>query len=198
VEAVYLARHAESRFSVRDAVNGEPAACEGLTEEGRGQARALGRALAGAPLELAVHTEFRRTRETLELALADRGVPLLVVPELNDIRVGEYEGAPLDAYRAWAWAAPPGEEGPGGAESRAAVAARYAAGFRRVLERPERAALVVAHSLPLRYALDAAAGRDPARRVEPVEYAQPVRVAAAELLRAVERLEAWCAAPAFA
>jgi broad specificity phosphatase PhoE len=198
VETVVLARHAESRFSVQALVNGEPDACEGLTAAGAEQARALGRELAGTPLDLCVHTDFARTRETAELALEGRGVPLLVVPELNDIRVGDYEGRSLEEYRTWAWTADAGAPGPGGGESRGQVARRYAAGFRLVADRPEAAILVVAHALPIRYVLDAAAGREPARRVASVEYARAIRLSAAELAAAVERLEAWCAAPAFA
>jgi broad specificity phosphatase PhoE len=198
VETVFLARHGESRFSVRGAVNGDPEACGGLTDAGREQARSLGRALAPETLELCVHTEFQRTLETAELALTGRDVPRLVVPELNDIRVGDYEGRLLDDYRSWAWCAEPSADCPGGGESRAAVAERYAAGFRAVLARTERTALVVAHALPIRYVLDAIAGRDPARRVAAVEYARPVTVAAPELARAVDRREAWCRRPVFA
>jgi broad specificity phosphatase PhoE len=198
METVILARHGESRFSVRALVNGEPGACEGLTAAGRRQARALAKELAGTPLDLCVHTEFARTRETADLALAGRDVPRLVLPQLNDIGVGVYEGRSLDEYRSWAWEAAPDAGCPGGGESRAQVAARYAAAFRELAARPERAVLVVAHALPLRYVLDAAAGRGPARRVAAVEYARPARLSAPELARAVERLEAWCAAPAFA
>src|SRR5436190_1604486 len=86
----------------------------------------------------------RSEAESAEIALAGRDVPRLVVPELNDIGIGAFEGGTLDDYRAWAWAQEPEVEGPGGAESRAAVAARYARGFRIVLERPERTVLVVA------------------------------------------------------
>lgn len=198
MELVFLARHAESRFSVRGLCNGDPAACEGLTDEGRAQARALGEQLAGDAIDVCVHTEFRRTRETAELALQGRDVPFVVVPELNDIRVGEWEGASFETYRDWAWSADPEAVSPGGAESRAAVAARYAAGLRAVLERPERAALVVAHGLPVRYALEAAEGRNPSRRVAVVEYAKAHRLTGAELEAVAARLEAWSARPVFA
>lgn len=183
---------------MRGLVNGDPHACEGLTDAGREQARALGRELAGTPLDLCVHTDFARTRETADIALEGRAVPRLVLPVLNDIRVGAFEGRTLDEYRSWAWAADPRAGCPGAGESRAQVAARYAEGFRTLVTRPERHGLIVAHALPIRYVLDAAAGRNPARRVAPVEYARPIRVSARDLAAAAERLEAWCAAPAFA
>jgi broad specificity phosphatase PhoE len=198
VERVIVARHAESTFSVRRLVSGEPDACGGLTEEGRAQARELGVALAATPLELAVTSAFRRTLETAELALGGRDVPRLVVPDLNDIRVGRFECHPLDRYREWAWAHGPEEAAPGGGESRAEAAARFARGFGLVLARPERTILVVAHALPIRYLLDAAAGRDPGSRAGPVAYATAETVERDELEAAVARLERWSAAPAFA
>ena len=198
MERVILARHAESEFSVRGACNGDPSVAGGLTARGREQARALGELLGDDELDLCVVSEFSRAQETAALALEGREVPLLVVPELNDIRVGQFEGGLLADYRRWAHAHGPSDECPGGGESRAAAAARFAAGFRIVLERPERAALVVAHSLPIRYVLGALIEQNPGAVVEPVALAEPHRFSVAQLRRAAERLERWSAQPAFA
>ena len=92
----------------------------------------------------------------------------------------------------------PTVESPGGGESRAAVSLRYASAFRWILARPERTILVVAHSLPVRYALIAAEDRSPSAVVELVEYAVAHRLSRPELERAATRLEAWAAAPVFA
>ena len=73
--------------------------------------------------------------------------------------------------------------------------ARYGAGLRRILTRPERAILVVTHSLPVAYVLMALSGCDPAPRVPIIEYAKPYAVGADELEEAVARLEAWCSTP---
>lgn len=198
MERLLVARHAESAFSVERLISGERAGCRGLTEAGRQQARALGERLRGEPIELAVTSGFRRAEETADLALERRDVPRLVVPELGDIRVGDYEGGSLDEYLAWAWSHGPEEQAPGGGESRADAAARFARGLRLVLGRPEASILLVSHSLPLRYLLDAAGGRDPGSRAEPVPYARAEPVAAADVVAAIERLERWSAAPAFA
>ena len=119
------------------------------------------------------------------------------MPELNEPLYGRYDGGPLDAYLAWAIANDSAAVPPGGGEPRRAIVARYAAVFRKVLERPERVVLVVTHSLPIAYVLMALSGRDPAPRVPLVEYAVPHAVTADELERAVLRLEAWCAAPSW-
>jgi probable phosphoglycerate mutase len=145
-----------------------------------------------------VTSEFARTRETAELALEGRDVPVVVVPELNDIRFGSFEGKLLTEYRGWASTAGPADACPGGGESRASAAGRFARGFRAVLERPEGLALVVAHALPIRYVLGALIEQDPAAIIEPVQYAEPHRFSAAQVARAVERLERWAAAPVFA
>lgn len=198
MDGLILARHAESRFSARHACNGDPATCEGLTEDGWEQAAALGRLLADDTLDLCVTSQFRRAQETAGRALAGRDVPRLVVPELDDIRFGSFEGALLADYRRWAHAAAPDEDGPGGGESRAAAAARFARGFRVVLARPEARVLVVCHALPIRYLLGALLERDPAAVVEPVAYAEPHRFSAGQVDRAVDRLERWAQQPAWA
>jgi probable phosphoglycerate mutase len=199
VERLILARHAESEFSARGSVNGDPVVeGGGLTERGREQARALGALLADDELDLCAYTEFARTRETAELALAGREVPRLVVPELNDIRFGSFEGGLLADYRRWAHAHDPTADCPGGGESRVGAATRFARGYRVLLARPEVTILAVAHGLPVRYLLSALVEEDPVAVVDPVQHAEPHRVSRSQLERAVTRLERWCERPAWA
>ena len=161
-----------------------------LTPVGREQARALGRELAGEEIGVCVVTEFKRTRQTAELALEGRDVAIVVLPELNDPRAGRFEGGPLDEFRAWSWAHGSADEPPGGGESRLALAARLAQGYRRVLERPEETVLVVGHALPMAYVLGG-----PTRRIDMLDYVAPHRLARAELEAAADRIETWTAAP---
>jgi broad specificity phosphatase PhoE len=142
-----------------------------------------------------VTSEFDRTRRTADLALAGRDVPRLVLPELNDPRYGRFEGGPLETYRYWASSAASRTVPPGEGESRLSIVARYASGFRAILGRPEETVLVVCHSLPVAYVLEAREGRVPARRVALVDYAFPYRLSADELLRAIELLEGWARDP---
>jgi 2,3-bisphosphoglycerate-dependent phosphoglycerate mutase len=196
VKTLLLARHGESEYSARQLVNGDPGVSCPLTDSGREQAGRLSLALAGEPIDLCAVTEFERVRETAELALAGRDVPFLVVPELNDPRYGEFEGGSLALYRDWVWGMGP-LEAPQGGEHRGEIAARYAVGFRQLLERPEGVVLFVGHSLPVRYVLDASEGLSPRAKVGLVEYATAYRLSAAQLEGAVSVLEAWAASPAF-
>jgi broad specificity phosphatase PhoE len=197
VERVLLTRHAESEFSVRGVTNGDPRVEGGLTERGRAEARRLTELLAGTTIDLCVVSEFQRARETADIALEGREVPRLVLAELNDIRFGEFEGRLLSDFRAWARAHGPEDEVPGGGETRAGTVARYARGFRAILSRSEPTILSVIHSLPIRYVLSAAEGRDPVPAVEQVPYAEPFTLGEEELTAAVELLEAWSRAPSW-
>jgi len=196
VETLLLARHGESEYSAKQLVNGDPGVSCPLTELGRVQARALGQALADVQVDLCAVTAFERVRETAEIALAGREVPFLVVPELNDPSYGKFEGGPLDTYRAWIWERGPLEAPPGG-EHRGEIAARYARGVQTLVDRPEKTILLVAHSLPLAYLRDAAAGVAPRSRMEMVEYAHVLELESAEVERAARVLAAWAAAPVF-
>jgi broad specificity phosphatase PhoE len=196
VRTLLAARHGESEFSAKQLVNGDPGVACPLTDAGREQARALGKAVSDEPIDLVAVTEFERVRETAELALEGRDIPVLVVPELNDPRYGEFEGGSLDRYREWVWGMGP-LDAPEGGEHRGEIATRYARGLRKLLDRPEETILLVAHSLPLAYLRDAAAGTAPRSRMEMVEYAQVLRIGGDELELAIEVLEAWAAAPAF-
>jgi broad specificity phosphatase PhoE len=191
MERLLLARHAESEYSARELLNGDPAIAVSLTQEGEAQARRLGEALAGEPIDLCAVTEFARTRETAEVALAGRDVPLVVVPELNDHPAGRYEGRPIAEYLEWAHIAGPDDVIPGANVSRAAVVERFARGFRTLLERPEAVLLAVLHSLPIAYLLAAVAGRDPASRMEMLPYAEVRELTTQDVERGTARLERW-------
>jgi alpha-ribazole phosphatase len=197
METIFLARHALAG-SNRDGLAACTAPGEGLTPEGIAQARRLGEALANEAIDLGVATDHCRTQETLDHALARRDVPRIVVPELNEIHFGSFDGGPLVEYRAWAGSEPPTLEAPGGGESRAQAAGRYARGLRIVLERSEAQALVISHALALRYVLDAVDGLVPAALMAwPVEHAVPHRLSAAAVRAAAELLEEWSRRPSF-
>ena len=154
-----ISRHGESTLNFENRINGDPGVPVDLTEKGRDEARLLGQQIAHIPIELCVHTRFSRTRETAEIALAGRDVPFEEVPALDDIDIGELEGNTLEEYRAWKREHTRGDAFPGG-ESLDNAARRYADAFEQLLERRETSVLVVAHEIPLRYAINAADGSD--------------------------------------
>jgi broad specificity phosphatase PhoE len=169
VRLFVFARHGESVLNLERRINGDPSVDVPLTPEGESQAHALGLEIANIGFDLCLHTRFDRTRQTAEIALAGRDVPLDVEPLFDDIDVGDLEGETLDAYRAWKHSHARQIPFPGG-ESLDDAALRYARGFRRLLVLPHDTVLVVTHEIPIRYALNGAAGSDsldgPAHEVE--------------------------------
>ena len=196
METLLLARHGFAG-SNRDDVASCAIPGEGLTPEGIEQARALGVLLAETKIALAAATELARTQETLRLALGDRDAPTILVPELNEIDFGSFDGGSLETYRSWAAAHSPSLPAPGGGESRADAAARFARGLRVLLECGGPTILLVGHALALRYVIDAAADLVPAARMAPVPHAEPFELGRDDVARAVDVLEAWSRVPSF-
>jgi broad specificity phosphatase PhoE len=196
VEVLLLARHAFAG-SNRDRVASCVVPGEGLTPEGVEQAKRLAALLDAEQIALGTSTELARTQETLSFALGARDVPHLVVSELNEIGFGSFADGSLDDYRAWAASHSPVEPAPGGGESRASAAARFAQGLRCILERPEPVVLHIGHALPLRYSVDAAQGLVPGALIASVEHATPFRLNASQVESAAALLEEWSGAPSF-
>lgn len=169
-------------------MNGDPARPVALTEQGRADAERLGAQLRNVPLHLCVHTRFGRTRETASIALAGRDVAWREEPLLDDIDVGELEGLSVDAYRAWKEEHTRADPFPAG-ESLDAAAHRYAGGFQALLDLDASTVLVVCHEIPVRYALNAAAGApDLDGPAHDIPNAMPFLFDEAALARVAERL----------
>jgi probable phosphoglycerate mutase len=154
-----VTRHGQSLFNVDKVVNGDPALDRGLSEQGIEEATQLGSQLAALPLDLVAVSPFPRALQTANIALGGREVPHVVDEDLGDVRIGELEGASLDAYRESAGHHDPTVRFPGG-ESLDEAALRYADAFERLIARDERVTFVVCHEIPVRYLANAAAGSD--------------------------------------
>jgi broad specificity phosphatase PhoE len=187
---VILSRHAHSQLNAEGRINGDPSRPVHITETGKEQARMLGLELANVPLELCLHTRFGRTQETAALALEDRDVPLEVEPLFDDIAVGELEGVSVEEFRDWKSRHSRSDPFPSG-ESLDDAARRYAEAFRKLLAGGRSHVFVVCHEIPIRYALNAAAGSDeldgPAHAIP---NATPFVFDGPSLTRATERIEA--------
>lgn len=170
---------------------------EGLSEQGAEEALALREALAYEEVDLGVATRLVRTQETLELALGARTTERLVLPALDEIRFGSFEGGPLEDYRSWAWTHEPDAECPGGGESRVEAAVRVAGALDALLERAEDVVLAISHALPIRYVVDASDGTFPTARITPVPHAIPFALTSRQVADAARTLRSWASAPAF-
>jgi len=146
-----LARHGQSVWNAERRFQGTTDVA--LSDLGRAQAGALGRALRGRRVAAAYVSPFRRAMETAEIALADAGVPLVPVEELRELSLGAWEGCTVDEirsqdgdpYRAWLLA--PHDCPPPGAEPLQAVAERVRAAMDRIAaaHAGDEDVLVVAH-----------------------------------------------------
>src|SRR5215216_6783769 len=130
-----FARHAESSMNAAQVLSSDPSRAVRLSPRGRRQAFRLGQQVRNLEIELAVHTRLQRTRETVELALQGRDVPFATEPDLDEVRLGALDGAPIRAY--WAWKDNHGRNEPFPmGESLDDAARRYAESLRRLVERP--------------------------------------------------------------
>jgi broad specificity phosphatase PhoE len=146
-------------FNVDGVVNGDPALDRGLTPLGVAEGRELAVQIAAVAIDACAVSTFPRALETARLALAGRvdTVPTTIDPDLDDIRIGDLEGRTLEDYRTWKHGRSRDEPFPGG-ESLNDSARRYADAYERLLARPEDTILCVCHEVPVRYAVNAAAG----------------------------------------
>src|SRR3954451_2813482 len=154
-----LARHGQSVFNVDGIVNGDPELDRGLSPAGIEEASRLAAQIAAHAVDLCVTSEFPRAQETARLALGERSSPITtrIDRDLNDIRLGALEGKTLEDYRAWKHAHSRTDKSPDG-ESLDDAARRYADAFERLADSDADTILCVCHEIPVRYAVNAAAG----------------------------------------
>jgi broad specificity phosphatase PhoE len=115
-----LARHGQTVWNADRRFQGGSDVA--LSELGRAQAAALGRALASYRVAATYVSPLARARETAAIALAGAAVPIVPLEELRELSLGEWEGCTVgeirgragDPYRAWLRAPldcpPPGGE----------------------------------------------------------------------------------------
>lgn len=86
---VYLARHGDVSYFEpgQDLGTDDPP----LNADGIAQAEALGRALRDAPMDRVFCTALQRTRQTAELAIAPRDLPIERIDGLSEAQTGTFE-----------------------------------------------------------------------------------------------------------
>jgi broad specificity phosphatase PhoE len=152
-----FARHAQSVANAEHVLSSDPSRSVALTATGRAEARVLGAQLANVRVDLAVCTRLLRTQQTIGIALEGRDVPVVIEPDFDELRVGDLDGEPIEAYWSWKNQHGLGERLPHG-ESPAEALRRYANALRRMLGRTELVTLAVIHEIGLHYIVAAAIG----------------------------------------
>jgi broad specificity phosphatase PhoE len=92
-----LARHGQTEWNADRRFQGHTDIA--LSDRGRAQAHALGRALRGRRVTAAYVSPMRRAVETAEIALADAGIPFTPIEELRELSLGDWEGCTVDEIR---------------------------------------------------------------------------------------------------
>jgi len=163
---LYVVRHGATQLSAEDRFAGSTDV--ELSDEGRGQAAALGRRLQDGRLDAVYASPMSRARETASLASAGSNLPVNVLDGLREIGHGHWEGLTRrDVEQRFpeeyaSWEADPFTFAPRGGESGAAVLARALAEMRRILnEHVGQRVLVVSHKATIRLVLSSLLGFDP-------------------------------------
>ncbi|AMH13774.1 adenosylcobalamin/alpha-ribazole phosphatase [Citrobacter youngae] len=86
---LWLVRHGETEANVAGLYSGH--APTPLTERGIVQAQSLSGLLRNVPFDNVLCSELERARHTTQLILAERDVPVRVMPELNEMFFGDWE-----------------------------------------------------------------------------------------------------------
>ena len=154
---IYLVRHGQSEGNLRDLWYGSTDLP--LTELGRQQAREAGEKLRNIPFAACYVSPLSRARETAELVLAGREVPVTVVDDLREQHMGVLETMTVADIRRdlpelyaemqhdWLRADPPEGESFMGS-----LAPRVAAALDAIVAKGEDC-LIVAHNGPLTFAV---------------------------------------------
>jgi probable phosphoglycerate mutase len=100
MDSLLCIRHAQSTMNAAGLWQGQ--ANPPLSEEGRGQAYALGERLEGESLSVLVASDLRRARETAEIAGRRLGIATRLEPGLRELDVGDWSGLARDEIaRRW-------------------------------------------------------------------------------------------------
>ena len=132
-----LARHGQSLWNQVRRFQGENDV--GLSDLGRSQAEALGRAVrVGYQVRTAYVSPMLRAFDTATIALAGTGIRIVPLPELRELSLGEWEGCTVEEIRTQPgdpyaqWVRDPVQCLPPGGEPLADVQARVVQAVERI------------------------------------------------------------------
>ncbi|MGB5810881.1 MAG: histidine phosphatase family protein [Polyangiales bacterium] len=162
---IYLLRHGDAAYM--GSGDGDASDDPLLSDRGVEEAKALGRYFEGVPIDLAISSGLRRTRQTAELALGDRDLPIEVIAGLSEAKSGNFEDIQTaEEMEALVLGAFQDAEEPGAqfltGETFAAVRERATAALQALIERADwRCALIACHGVVNRTLLAHALGAGP-------------------------------------
>jgi broad specificity phosphatase PhoE len=150
-----LVRHGQTDWNVKARYMGW--LDEGLNGEGVRQAERLARRLDRWPISAVYSSPLSRALRTAEIVAGPHSLPVQTVPELGEMRIGDWEGLFAGDIAArypdlWkTWRASPGDFRMPGGESLGEVRERAAAAFGRIMDGAEGAmVLAVTHDVVVR------------------------------------------------
>lgn len=94
---LYLIRHGETDFNKRRLLQGQTNT--ELNDYGRELAKKTAEGLKEVPFDLAFTSPLRRAKETAQIVLGDRKIPLVEEERIQEISFGAYEGLCIDKER---------------------------------------------------------------------------------------------------
>lgn len=91
---LYLLRHGETDWNKARKIQG----CTDipLNDYGRELARKTGEGMKDIPIDMVITSPLIRAKETAQLVMAGRDVPVIENKEIQEMNFGEYEGRPSD------------------------------------------------------------------------------------------------------
>lgn len=90
---IYLVRHGQTDYNLQGVVQGSGIDAP-INATGRVQAEAFFRTYRSVPFDRVYHSALLRTRQSIQ-GFIDLGVPTCMLPELNEISWGDFEGTPM-------------------------------------------------------------------------------------------------------
>ncbi|MFD7813704.1 histidine phosphatase family protein [Streptomyces sp. NPDC059785] len=145
----FLLRHGRTHYSSRYLVNGDARLALPLDDEGARACRTEGPALrAKAAARVWAVSTFTRTHQTATLLSADPDLRPHVLPQLDELSYGTFEGGPFLDYATWLQQHGPRARPPGAPESQHEGIRRMLYGVRAALDLPGPR-VIVSHGLLL-------------------------------------------------
>jgi len=158
VHVLLLARHGQSKLNAAGLVSGDPRLDPGLSDQGieEGLGR-LGSQISAIAIDVFASCRIpaRTAKQPASRSASSRASTLRIVdPELGDVRIGDLEGQPLQAYRGLEARPSPRTRRSRAARASTTRRADYASRLRApASKRHEETIFCVCHEIPVRYAV---------------------------------------------